>query len=272
MQAARLCIAGKNRIAVMALDFAIQQDIDVLVCPVASDDGNQDFQPSLLAAANAQGVPVTSLSDCLLQKDTVFLSLQFDQLVDPTAFSSNRVFNLHFSLLPEYKGCHSSSLPILHGKQETGVTLHEIDQGIDTGPVIDFISFPIKPSHTARSLYESYQDAAFDLYTRNLSKLLDGTYSSSPQVAEGSTYFPCSSMADIPTEINFRQTANQVVNFVRALYFPRFQTATFLEQSVRFAEATNERSNHPVGAHRMVSKKTFQVSTVDYDVLLVLAP
>jgi methionyl-tRNA formyltransferase len=51
---------------------------------------------------------------------------------------------------------YTSAWPILNGEDETGVTLHEIDEGIDTGNIIDQISFPITEDDTARDLYFKY--------------------------------------------------------------------------------------------------------------------
>ena len=69
--------------------------------------------------------------------------IEFDQIIKPTEFRSNRLFNIHFSYLPEFKGMYTSAIPILQGSTHTGVTLHGIDQGIDTGPIIAQEKFEI---------------------------------------------------------------------------------------------------------------------------------
>ena len=58
------------------------------------------------------------------------------EIIKTKNFKSNKLFNLHFSLLPSYKGMHTSAFPILNGEKYSGVTIHKIDNGIDTGDII----------------------------------------------------------------------------------------------------------------------------------------
>ena len=58
-------------------------------------------------------------------------------------FFSKELFNFHFSLLPKYRGCHTNFFQIYNGEKISGVTLHKIDNGIDTGPIIDQLKFSI---------------------------------------------------------------------------------------------------------------------------------
>ncbi|MBQ8080233.1 MAG: hypothetical protein IJ236_09800 [Oscillospiraceae bacterium] len=70
-------------------------------------------------------------------EDLIFLSAEFDRLIRPDKFRSQELYNIHFSLLPRYKGCYTSVHPLLHGDTTTGVTFHRIRRGIDTGEIID---------------------------------------------------------------------------------------------------------------------------------------
>ena len=70
-----------------------------------------------------------------------FISLEFDKIINTSLFKTTNLFNIHFSLLPRYKGMYTSILPILNGDKISGVTLHKIDRGIDTGDIIDKCSF-----------------------------------------------------------------------------------------------------------------------------------
>ena len=59
----------------------------------------------------------------------------------PKNFLNARLYNIHFSYLPAYKGMFTSALPIKNGEVDSGVTLHKIESGIDTGDIIDQIKF-----------------------------------------------------------------------------------------------------------------------------------
>lgn len=71
-------------------------------------------------------------------KHSDFLFVHRYGIIKPHIFESPRIgtFNLHFSKLPEYRGIHPVSWAIINGEKSTGVTVHKIDYGIDTGDII----------------------------------------------------------------------------------------------------------------------------------------
>ena len=68
---------------------------------------------------------------------------------------------------------YTSAMPIINGEQESGVTLHKSDNGIDTGDIIDQLCFKITANYTARDLYYKYLDYGFDLFKNNIEALLN---------------------------------------------------------------------------------------------------
>jgi len=60
--------------------------------------------------------------------------------------------NVHGSLLPKYAGARTLSWAIEYGERESGVTVHRVDEGMDTGPILLQTSFPLSPFETTRSL------------------------------------------------------------------------------------------------------------------------
>ena len=113
-----ICIAGKNEIAVNALEFILNnkpEDVTVVGLPNTGDDGVNGWQPSFRFACNKLNVRIVTLEECYDLEDLLFLSLEFAKLIQPKKFLSTRLFNLHFSLLPAYKGSLTSIHPILNG-------------------------------------------------------------------------------------------------------------------------------------------------------------
>ena len=265
-----VCIAGKGNIAVQALQYANSKIPNVVCLPVEADDGVDSWAPSLRKLALDEAIEIVSLSDLFNVDGLLLLSLEYDRLIDVRKFASESLFNIHFSRLPAYKGCFTSVWPLYFGEKAAGVTLHEIDAGIDTGPVIDQISFSIAPHVTARELYHMYHSFGFELFKRNFLHLLRGNFDSVPQVSEGSSYFSRSSLGGLPTEVNFVATAFQVANFVRALYFPEYQTATVRGQPVEYVAVETNRSNLAPGTLVMSQGKLATFATVDFDITLRL--
>ncbi len=90
-----------------------------------------------------------------------FMRLVKKPLLD--AFPS-RILNIHPSLLPAFPGIEAWKQALAAGVSETGVTVHLVDSGMDTGPVILQKSVPILPYDTPRSLHERIQLVEHDLY------------------------------------------------------------------------------------------------------------
>ena len=180
------------------------------------------------------------------------------------------MFNLHFSLLPAYKGCFTSIWPILRAEKSSGVTLHRIDQGIDTGDIVAQKSFPLESSITARDLYERYQDLGIQLVAENIEHLLRQSEVSAPQRSEASTYFSRKSLSSVDLEIDFRTSAFQVRAHVNGLFFPEFQTATLAGEAIHKAIILESASRARPGTILSRTSQSVVVATIDFDVLLHL--
>jgi methionyl-tRNA formyltransferase len=77
-------------------------------------------------------------------------------LLPEAMFSAPRLgcVNIHSSLLPRYRGIHPVQWALVNGEEKTGVTLHQIDKGVDTGPILLQRELAIKQSHDIHSLTE----------------------------------------------------------------------------------------------------------------------
>ena len=152
-----LIIAGKNNIAVDVLKFALDNlNMPIFVVLNKTENFQNNFQKSLGFYAKRWNVTIKKLEDIYDLNDSIFLSLEFDRIIKPDLFKSKNLFNIHFSLLPAYKGMYTSALPILNGEDKSGVTLHRIDSGIDTGEIIAQTEIKINYKDTARDLYIKY--------------------------------------------------------------------------------------------------------------------
>lgn len=137
-------------------------------------------------------IKIKTLEDCYDIKDLIFLSLEFDRIIKTEFFKTKKMYNIHFSLLPAYKGMYTSALPIINGEKYSGVTLHKIDNGIDTGDIIDQIKFEIDLNDTARDLYLKYIENSFILFKKNIKNIkniFEGNFISISQQAIGSSYY-----------------------------------------------------------------------------------
>jgi methionyl-tRNA formyltransferase len=96
--------------------------------------------------------------------------------------------NVHGSLLPRWRGAAPIERAILAGDTETGVTIMQVDAGLDTGPILLTARTPIGPETTAAALHDALADLGAGLLLRALAGLAAGTLRAVPQPENGATY------------------------------------------------------------------------------------
>jgi methionyl-tRNA formyltransferase len=98
--------------------------------------------------------------------------------------------NVHASLLPRWRGAAPINAAILHGDEETGITIMRMDVGLDTGPILRMESIPLARDETAGSAFEKLSHLGADLLIRTLPDYLSGKLQPIPQPEAGATYAP----------------------------------------------------------------------------------
>ena len=98
--------------------------------------------------------------------------------------------NLHFSLLPAWRGAAPVQRAILAGDEVTGATTFRLEQGLDTGPVYGVITEEVRPTDTAGNLLARLADAGASLLVATLDGIEDGGLAAVPQPADGVSLAP----------------------------------------------------------------------------------
>lgn len=243
----KFCIAGKNNIAVNALDYLINElyfsKENIFVVINKTDSGVNLWQKSLKKYALDNNIKIKTLEDCYDIKDLIFLSLEFDRIIKTEFFKTKKMYNIHFSLLPAYKGMYTSALPIINGEKYSGVTLHKIDNGIDTGDIIDQIKFEIDLNDTARDLYLKYIENSFILFKKNIKNILEGNFISTSQQAIGSSYYSKKAIDYSNLKFDYKKTSFEIYNQLRAFIFPEYQLPTIDNEEIFKVELTNTKGD-----------------------------
>jgi methionyl-tRNA formyltransferase len=125
-----------------------------------------------------------------------------------------RCINIHASLLPRWRGAAPVQRALLAGDTETGVTIMQMDEGLDTGPVLLQRRFAISASHTSGSLHAALSTLGAAALLDALEGLAAGTLSASPQPLEGVTYAPRIEKAE--ARIDWSRDALEIERQVRA--------------------------------------------------------
>lgn len=123
--------------------------------------------------------------------------------------------NLHGSILPEYRGAAPIQRAIWDGKKKSGMSLMRMEEGMDTGPVMDIAEIEIEEADTTTTLFEKMGACAGDLIVKNLPVLLSGQAVFEKQDDSRATYAAMISKEE--EEIDFTKSDEEIFNQIRAL-------------------------------------------------------
>ncbi|NEV94337.1 methionyl-tRNA formyltransferase [Psychroflexus sp. YR1-1] len=131
-------------------------------------------------------------------------------------FPDYGTFNLHASLLPQYRGAAPINWAIINGEKETGVTTFFIDEEIDTGKIIDSRSLPIEAEDDVESLHDKLMALGAELVLDTVRSIEKGQVQAKSQPQENALR-SAPKLTKENTKINWNQSAEKIVDFVRGL-------------------------------------------------------
>lgn len=126
---------------------------------------------------------------------------------DALAIPTHGWFNLHFSMLPAYRGAAPVQHALINGDATTGLTVFQLDPGMDTGPILDQREYPL-PEKDAGTVLEEFAHAGAQQLCEALTRLENGTAELTPQTGEAS-YAPKLSAQD--AHLDFTEPADRLV-------------------------------------------------------------
>ena len=261
-------IAGKNNIAVSVAEHIRQNYPGVSIQAVvnSTDKGVDGFQRSFKKYCQLNNINIIPLSEAYEIDDVVFLSLEFDKIINPSLFKSSKLYNIHFSKLPAYKGMYTSAWPIINGEVETGVTLHKIDSGIDTGDIIAQSVFDLSEDETAASLYQKYISIGTDLVVSRLDALFNKNILCVRQQAKGASYYSKKTIDYNNIVIDLNKTAVEIKNAINAFTFRAYQLPVVLGEHICGCDILDEKSTLKAGTILEDTNKYIKLSSIDFDV------
>lgn len=265
-----IVVAGKNNIAVNVTQYILDKYKNVTLYSVhnQNDNGIDGFQRSFKKYCSNNHINLVSLDEIYEIEDLLFLSLEFDKIIKPERFLSKHLFNIHFSKLPKYRGMYTSVFPILNGENESGVTLHLIEQGIDTGDIIDQFVFPLEENETAENLYKKYIENGTSLVIKNLDNLVKNNYLTHTQQINHASYYSRYALNFNDIKIDHNKCAFEIKKQYMSFTFRSYQLPKYQEKNIFGVKITKDKSNTKPGTLINSNDSGFKIATVDYDVIL----
>lgn len=123
--------------------------------------------------------------------------------------------NIHASLLPKYRGAAPIQWAVIDGEKYTGVTSMRMEDGIDTGDIIDSVKYELKSDETGGSLFDKLMELGGELIVSTLEKIENGTVTFTKQDDSKSTY---AKMLDKKLgRLDFSMSADAIERLIRGL-------------------------------------------------------
>jgi methionyl-tRNA formyltransferase len=202
--------------------------VDVALVVTHEDSAGENIWfESVISLCEAEGIPfVTPLSanapELLAQvqaaQPDLMFSFYYRNMLPAALLAVAPAFNMHGSLLPQFRGRAPVNWAVLHGAVETGATLHEMTVKPDAGAIVAQSAVPILPDDTAFEVFGKVTVAAEQALWQVLPRLLEGSAARKVNDLSQGGYFGGRKPED--GRIDWSQPASQVYNLHRAVAPP----------------------------------------------------
>lgn len=234
----RIFIFGNRNVGVECLDYIHGQGGDIVgVSPESYDDGKDGWQRSFRKRCLELGMNILDakrinepafVAQVAALKPDVLFSFQCARIFKNIMLNAAPMgcINLHFAPLPKYRGCSPIAWMVLNGEKRAGVTLHMVDEGIDTGDIVFQDFFPIAPNMSARELYDLETEKAVALFKKSYAAIMAGGFPKTKQDEAASSYYDKNQMDFKQGGVDWNEHVEILHRKIRMLIFPPLQLPT----------------------------------------------
>lgn len=227
----RIVFMGTPEFAVPSLDILVKNNYDIAAVVTAPDKpagrGQKLVESDVKKYALAHNLNIlqpTNLKDPLFIEELRSFNADLQIVVAFRMLPEivwnmppKGTFNLHGSLLPQYRGAAPINWAIINGEKETGVTTFFLKHEIDTGNVIMQHKEPVTDEDNVGTVYDRLMHAGANLVLETVKVIQIGDYELKPQVTEGLNLHHAPKIFKETCKIDFEKTALQNHNLVRGL-------------------------------------------------------
>ncbi|TDO95230.1 methionyl-tRNA formyltransferase [Halanaerobium saccharolyticum] len=251
----RILFFGGHDLGKITLEHLLEQDKDVLAAVMTETDNEwyhgleevtDKYNLKLFKEKNINDNQFVKKTRNDLKPDLI-ISVNFDQIFKKEIINipENGCINIHASLLPKYRGRAPLNWAILKGEKETGVTVHYINEGIDTGKIILQEKINIKKTDYIADILEKVKEKYPEMINKAVDLIKNDKVEPVEQKKENGSYYGKRTPAD--GLIDWSQSAKDIYNLIRAVSHPYPGAFTYLDDEKLFiwrAEVEDETANN----------------------------
>ncbi|WP_375500315.1 methionyl-tRNA formyltransferase [uncultured Jatrophihabitans sp.] len=278
----RLALAGTPAAAVRTLQALLdapQHDVVTVITrpPARSGRGRTVAESPVASLAREAGVPILTPAK---PAEPGFLEqlralgvdccpvVAYGALLPASALAVPRLgwVNLHFSLLPAWRGAAPVQHAVLHGDEVTGASTFLIEQGLDTGPVYGVVTETIRPTDTSGDLLERLAVSGAGLMVATMDGLADGSLVAVPQSPDGVSIAPKLNPGD--AEVHWTSPGRHVDRLIRACTPAPGAWTTFRGERLKLGPVSLRGGNELSPGELRVERGSVAVGTATLEVAL----
>ncbi len=246
----RAVVFAYHNVGVRCIKVLLAGGVDIALVVTHEDNPQENLWfESVAGLCRIEGIPFITPTDAhdpalLAQlqaaRPDMLFSFYYRHMLPASILELAPAWNMHGSLLPQFRGRAPVNWAVLHGASETGATLHAMTVKPDAGAIVAQTAVPILPDDTAFEVFGKVTVAAEQTLWRVLPALLDGSAPLLPNDLTQGGYFGGRKPAD--GRIDWRQPAQQVYNLHRAVAppypgaFTELNGVTYVIQQARLSK------------------------------------
>ena len=237
----KLVLFAHQNWGIKAIDTFSKMDIEiakVFTHPLDMDKHEKVWYDSVKEKCDSLKIPVTEKTSITnsdineiksINPDLIF-SVGWRRLLPESIFQIPKfgIFNLHDSLIPKYRGFAPINWAIINGENETGLTIHYIDKGIDTGDILLQKKIDIKLQDTAFDIYKKLLDISSDMMHEIIIQIENNKLNPQSQSNMQKGFFCCRRFPR-DGKINWNEDRSKTYNLIRASSDPYPNAFFFFE-------------------------------------------
>lgn len=238
----KLVFWGYNPMGEHALRFFLENGIEVPVVITPSDEAEKLASLRALLGKQTEIIPITAQPYHALRKHLeqvapdlmISCSFRYKIPAELLAINGVRIFNVHGARLPHFRGGNMLNWTVINGASEMVLTLHIVEEMLDTGDVLAEVAFPIAWHDDVNAVKSGMYSALHRLFSENLDHLRNKSFTPRPQDHTLARYFPARTPED--GRINWNTNAVDIYNLVRGLVAPYPGAFTYYKGRVLIVE------------------------------------
>lgn len=212
----------------LAYLLSLQEALNYKIIAVATKTRTEfGTDKNIESLADQHGIKVLDDHETIPECDIIY-SVQYHKILKQADIAKAKIIaiNLHLAPLPDYRGCNQFSFAIFHGAKTFGVTIHQIDEGIDSGAILFEDRFPMDEKWWVKDLFEESNIRGLELLKSTWVEILSGNYKLVNQatlIAERGLNIHYRKDIEQLKRIDLNEDARKMKAKIRATYMPGFE-------------------------------------------------